>query len=220
MSERRRAVATACVRVETPSFAIAAPSCVRAVSGEMKSSRPIDSFEWPSASSRSTSRSRGGQAELPGRGCADDDVGERRIDVHPAVRRPSRARGRARRAGASLSTNPRAPASSASSGARVTETRVDDACALRRRPATWRTTAAPRESGHPHVEDRERRTLRLDQRDRLLAVPGAADDPIALRARDSARCSRAPGDGRRRRRTWALAAVELTSRSSAGRRRS
>ena len=33
-------------------------TCVRTVSGEMKSSLPISSFVFPSASSRSTSRSR------------------------------------------------------------------------------------------------------------------------------------------------------------------
>ena len=80
----RRAVATACVRVETPSLAIAAPSWVRAVSGEMKSSRPIVSFEWPSARRRRTSRSLAVRpSSRAGRG-ADEDVGERGIDVHPA----------------------------------------------------------------------------------------------------------------------------------------
>ena len=46
------------MRVSASSFAIALRTCVRTVSGEMKRLLPISSFDIPSASSLSTSRSR------------------------------------------------------------------------------------------------------------------------------------------------------------------
>ena len=112
ISSSRRAIATACVRVAAPSFAIATPSCVRAVSGEMKSSAPdrlvrVAVGEQP----QHVALTRCQLHVTPAR--ADERVGERGVDVHAAAATVSSARTRLS-SGASLSTKPRAPASSAS----------------------------------------------------------------------------------------------------------
>ncbi len=162
------------------------PSCVRTVSGEMKSSRPIDSFECPSASSRSTSRSRGvsprSWAGSPG------SVHRRgRVDVHASARdRPERAHERGKRrvlehvaAGAGVehlvSTAPR----------RIRSRRHRR---LGRRPRDAPDDGGAGKTGHAQVEHGESRPLRLHERDGFVPVSRSPHDPETLqleKARDA-----------------------------------
>ena len=184
MSERRRAIATASVRVETPSLAIAraelGPSGVgrdeELASGSIRSSGRRPATAGRPAHGQSGRRS-------PCRRCPDHDIGERGIDAHPTVGDGLKSANELLERGI-LSTNP------ASAGierlvqkGRVSKAGVDDGTALRCRPrdlANARCGAG--ETGMRRSSTATEGRKRLDQRDRLVTVPCKPDDPVALSA--------------------------------------
>ena len=173
----RSAVATACVRVSASSFVIALRTCVRTVSGEMKSVLPMASFELPSARSRSTSRSRCVRfSTLSRRRAAGDDAREDRVDVRAALRdeldRADDLRERRlledepARAGVERLREERAVAVGG----------VEDDAGLRRVAARGAGDLDAGHARHAQVEERDHRLVLADRLERLLAVAILARD--------------------------------------------
>ena len=125
------------------------------------------------------------QAELAGGSRADEDVGERRIDVHPArADRLERAHELVERR--VLEHEPsRAGVERLGQKRSVAESGVHDARALRRRARDLADHGRTGDERHAQVEHGERGTLRLDERDRLLAVARPADDTESLQVEEA-----------------------------------